>query len=290
MSLSARAIALAANTPCPRLDTLAAAGHSDTATATYLGYENKSPRLAYAVGIAFENRTTADKDALAELLHADPGACVVIDAEHGDSTLYERTLHLIADPGTSIILQGCIPGPLGGWLRPDILYKRAGQWETGEIKVYLDKDTETNPHSLGQAITQAAITTRALALAGVPTSPLVTIILSHLTGAPTARRLNCVGEIERIDALIERTQATGQAPTPEPFAPAGEHIYTIQCVGTCALAQYCKTQLQETGRTWPSNPLPALTGHTEQELRALVQENPLLQGAYQQAAVIKKGN
>ena len=290
MSLSARAIALAANTPCPRLDTLAAAGHSDTATATHLGYENKSPRLAYAVGIAFENRATADKDALAELLHADPGACAVIDAEHGDNTLYQRTLDLTADPSTSIILQGCIPGPLGGWLRPDILYKRAGKWETGEIKVYLDKDTETNPRSFGQAITQAAISTRALALAGAPTSPMVTIILSHLTGAPNARRINCIGEIERIDALLERTQATGQAPTPEPFAPTGEHIYTINCVGTCALATYCANQLKNTGRTWPSNPLPALTGHTEQELIALTRKLPLLQAIYQQAAVIAKGN
>lgn len=289
MSLSARALALAANTPCPRLDKLAAAGHSDTATATHLGYENKSPRLAYAVGIAFEKKATADQGALATLLQADLGACAVIDTEHGDSTLYERTLQLTNDPGISIILQGCIPGPLGGWLRPDILYKRDGVWEAGEIKVYLDKDTQTSPQSFGQAVTQAAISTRALTQAGVPTSLNVSVILSHLTGKPTLRRVNCEGEIARLDALLERAQATGQALTSEPFAPGGEHIYSIRCVGSCALASYCADQLASTGRTWPSDPLPAITGYTEQELRALVQGNPLLQGAYQQAIVVRKG-
>lgn len=286
MSLSARAIALAANTPCPRLDTLAAAGHSDTATATHLGYDNKSPRLAYAVGIAFEKRVTEDPQKLAELLGADPGACITIDADHGDATLYDRTRTLMGDPETSIILQGCIPGPLGGWLRPDILYKRAGVWETGEVKVYLDKDTETSPHSFGQAVTQAAITTRALSEAGAPMSPFVTIILSHLTGAPTARRVACAGEIARIDNLLERTQATGQPLTPQPFAPAGEHIYSINCIGTCALASYCANELKAGGTRWPSNPLPTALEATEQHLIALVRQNPLLEDIYQGATLI----
>lgn len=286
MSLSARAIALAANTPCPRLDTLAAAGHSDTATADALGYENKSPRLAYAVGIAFENRVTTDHLALAELLGADEGHVLTIEADHGSSETYTQTLGALNDSETSMILQGVIPGPLGGWLRPDILYRRGGIWETGEIKVYLDKDTETNPKSFGQALTQAAISTRALNYAKVPMGSYVSVILSHLNGTPTVRRVTVNGEIERIEQLLERTEATGQETTPAPFAPTGEHIYSIRCVGTCALATYCKEQLQEKGSLWPSEPLPTTLGMGEDELRAYVHQEPLLEQAYQGAQVI----
>lgn len=286
MSLSARAIALAANTPCPRLDTLAAAGHSDTATADALGYENKSPRLAYAVGIAFENRVTTDHLALAELLGADEGHVLTIEADHGSSETYTQTIGALNDSETSMILQGVIPGPLGGWLRPDILYRRCGIWETGEIKVYLDKDTETSPTSFGQALTQAAISTRALNYAKVPMGSYVSVILSHLNGAPTVRRVTVNGEIERIEQLLERAEATGQETTPAPFAPTGDHIYSIRCVGTCALATYCKEQLQEKGALWPSETLPTTLGMGEDELRAYVHHEPLLEQAYQGAQVI----
>lgn len=286
MSLSARAIALAANTPCPRLDTLAAAGHSDTATADALGYENKSPRLAYAVGIAFENRVTTDHLALAELLGADEGHVLTIEADHGSSETYTQTIGALNDSETSMILQGVIPGPLGGWLRPDILYRRCGIWETGEIKVYLDKDTETSPTSFGQALTQAAISTRALNYAKISMGSYVSVILSHLNGAPTVRRVTVNGEIERIEQLLERVEATGQGSTLAPFAPQGDHIYSIRCVGTCALATYCKEQLQEKGALWPSEPLPATLGMSEDELRAYVHHEPLLEQAYQGAQVI----
>lgn len=289
MSLSARAIALAANTPCPRLDTLAAAGHSDTSTASFLGYETKSPRLAYAVGVAFEKRITSDPQKLTELLGAYGGVTVTIDAEHGDETTYQQTLTHLADPTVSMVLQGVVPGPFGGWLRPDVLYRAGNTWEVGEIKVYLDKDTETSTISIGQAVTQAAISARALTNAGVQVSEKVTIILSTLTGAPTARRFAIAGELARIDALLERTSTTGQTPTVEPFAPGGEHIYSIRCVGACALAEYCATQLQETGVRWPSIDLPAKLGASEAQLLEAALNDPVAQAAYQAAIPLGAG-
>lgn len=275
MSLSARAVALAANTPCPRLDYLAATGHSDTKTATAYGYNTKQPRLAYAAGISFENRVTKDPEKLAALLTSDPGNIVEITDTHGTDQAHQKTLEALQDPTSSIILQGAVPGVFGGYNRPDIIYKRNNTWIAAEIKIYLDKDTETDPYAFGQATAQAAITAAYLKTTGLPTSTYVTVILSTLSGAPTTYTINAKSEIHRMHALRARARQTQATPTPEPptTLPA-DHIYTLACHGKCALAQYCKDQLTAGGAIFPSTPTPALANTTEKQLMDYIRANP----------------
>lgn len=251
MTLSARAIALGANRPCPRLDAAATTGHSDITAAAHYGHKAKNPRLAYALGRAFERRLTGDEDALREITGAH-GHIVTIPDEHADSQTWDTATGHMADPAVGLILQAVAPGEFGGWLRPDLLYRHdpAGPWHVGEIKVYLDKGGETDGHSFGAAVAQAAASVLTLSEAGYDVSTRVLIVLTDLRGRPTARTVDCTGELERIRTFRARTGYRGDHTEPADLSTTG-HIYSIRCVGACALADYCRDQAAQTA-PWPS--------------------------------------
>lgn len=270
MSLPARALATAANRPCPRLDLAAHHGWADTAVAKAYGYTNKSPRLAYALGKAFEDRFTADTDRLMRLADADHGAVAEVNADHGDSEAYQQFQELLADEQTTMILQGVAPGLFGGWLRPDLVFSRDGQWHVGEVKIYLDKGGETDAHAFGQAVTQAAASVLTLRRSGVNVSDDVLVILTNLIGQPTGRWVNAAGELHRLQMLEQRAQYQGGASTSAPDLFGTEHIYSIRCEGACALAEYCREQLRETEHAvFPSLGLAHAMHTTDQELMTM---------------------
>lgn len=251
MTLSARAIALGANRPCPRLDTAATAGFSDTAAADHLGYKAKNPRLAFALGRSFERRLTGDEEKLREITGAT-GKIVTVPDEHAEHASWETATGLMADPEIGLILQGVAPGTFGGWLRPDLLSRTSptGPWTVGEVKVYLDKGGETDTHAFGAAVAQAAASVLTLREAGYEVTDTVLVILSDIRGRPTVRTVDCTGELERIRAFRTRTGYRGDHTT-APDLDETEHIYSIRCVGTCALADYCRAHTARIVR-WPS--------------------------------------
>lgn len=251
MTLSARAIALGANRPCPRLDAAATTGHSDTSAAAHYGHKAKSPRLAFALGRAFERRLTGDEETLREITGAT-GSIVTITDEHADSQSWETATAHMADPAVGVILQGVAPAEFGGWLRPDLIFRAHpyAAWQVGEVKVYLDKGGETDAHAFGAAVAQAAASVLTLSEAGYEITTEVLIILTDMRGRPTTRTVDCAGELERIRAFRNRTDYRGDHTEPADLA-AVEHIYSIRCVGTCALADYCRDHAAETAR-WPS--------------------------------------
>lgn len=266
MTLAARAVALAANRPCPRLDRAATAGYSDAAMADHHGHRTKQPRLAYALGKAFERRLTEDHEALHKITGAT-GDVVTIPDEYGDSEAWQKHQDLTATGQVGIILQGVAPGPFGGWLRPDIVFRGAEKdtWHVGEIKVYLDRGGETDPHTFGQAVTQAAASVLTLREAGYSISSTVLIVLTDLLGNPRPRWVDCEGEVNAVTTLRERAPYRGDATTPPPLEHA-QHIYSIRCVGRCALADYCRDQLTTAGVRFPSMGLPAALGATQAEI------------------------
>lgn len=257
MTLNARALATTASRPCRRLDEAAKSGWSDTGLAAHHGHTAKNPRLAYAYGKAYEDRITTDHAKLRDLIGADPGTAHECTAEHGDSASHQAFLNLLDDPQNTLILQGIVPGPYGGWLRPDLLYRRNGTWTVGEIKIYLDKGGETDAHAFGKAVTQAAITVKALTDAGYTASAEVTIILTNLIGRPVTRTVDATGELELLARLDERAPYQGESDTPPDLAHI-ENIYSIRCHGACALADHCRALAQSNG-----NPFPTLDLHTQ---------------------------
>lgn len=269
MRLSARALALNSNKQCPRLHALASAGISDTAAAKAYGYEGKSPRLSYVVGVAFEKRVTDNHDRLFELTGADAGKVYEITENLADSGVWEHTKELLADPETTIITQAAVPGLVGGWLRPDVIYKRHGKLYVGEIKIYLDKGGQTDAHSFGAAVTQAAAGVLALRNAGYTVPATVTIVLSSLLGAPTVRRVSCVGEIARLNALVDSLGYRGDS-TGIPDVSAVEDVYSIHCVGACALAKFCRDKAIAAGELFPSDARLVKEGYTVEQLQKMV--------------------
>lgn len=251
MTLSARAIALGSNRPCPRLDAAASAGYSDTSAADHLGYKAKKPRLAFALGRAFERRLTGDEERLREVTGAT-GAIVTVTDEHADSESWDTTTAHMADPAVGVILQAAAPGTIGGWLRPDLLFRPhpGAPWTVGEVKVYLDKGGETDAHAFGAAVAQAAASVLTLREAGYEVTTTVLVILTDMRGRPTTRRVDAAGELERITAFRARTGYRGDHTAP-PSLEEVEHIYSIRCVGTCALADYCRSHTGASTR-WPS--------------------------------------
>lgn len=266
MTLAARAVALAANRPCPRLDVAASSGHSDVAVANHHGHRTKQPRLAYALGRAFERKLTEDHDKLHELT-GTTGQILTVPDEHADSESWDTFTTLTHNSAVSVILQGVAPGPFGGWLRPDMVFRGSepGTWHVGEIKVYLDRGGETDPHAFGQAVTQAATSVMTLREAGYTVSSSVLIILTDLLGNPRPRWVQCDGEISAVQALRERAPYRGDATVP-PSLEHTQHIYSIRCMGRCALATYCRDQLTATGVRFPSMGLPAALNATQAEL------------------------
>ena len=268
MTLPARALATAATRPCPRLDAAATHGWGDTATAAHHGYTGKSPRLAYAYGKAYEDRITRDTDRLARLLDADPGQAHTCTAEHGDADSHHDFITRLNDPETTLILQGVIPGPYGGWLRPDLLYKRNGEWTVGEIKIYLDKGGETDGHAFGSAVTQAAIATDYLRRNNHPVTSTVTVILTNLIGAPVIRTVDATGEMAMLDHLKHRAPYQGETPEPPDLAHI-QDIYSLRCHGKCALADYCRDIAENNGAQFPTMDLTTRTATTSTDLKHL---------------------
>lgn len=271
MSLSARALSLVANTPCPRLDTLARAGVADTTAAQTWGFTTKSPRLAYALGKAYENRVTADTTALHELCgSASVGNVLVVDDNLADSGTWENTAAALADPAVSMILQGAVPGLMGGWLRPDILVRNThGAWQVGEIKIYLDKGGATDPQSVSAALTQAATAAYSLMLnTAVNVDTNVHLLLTNLLGAPVSYLCDISGELARLRAASERVGYAGES-TSVPDVSGTDHIYSARCIGACALADYCRQLTeQETGAAFVSQAYSSSTGVSEGDLLA----------------------
>lgn len=271
MSLSARALSLVANTPCPRLDTLARAGVADTTAAHTWGFSTKAPRLAYALGKAYENRVTADTTALHELCGSAPvGDVLVIEDNLADSGTWERTQSALNTPAVSMILQGAVPGLMGGWLRPDVLVRNAqGEWQVGEIKIYLDKGGATDPQSVSAALTQAATAAYSLMLntaVGVDTT--AHLLLTNLLGSPVSYACDISGELARLKAASERVGYVGES-TSVPDVSGTDHIYSARCIGACALADYCRQLTeQETGAVFVSQAYSSSTGVSESGLLA----------------------
>lgn len=257
MSLSSRAVAVAASTGCPRLGAAARHGWSDTAIAKAKGIVAIAPRLAFVEGQEFERRAVGrgpdDDPALLTLLELTDGRVVRFRDGEADSELLTESDAALADPDVTVILQGVLPGLYGGFHRPDLLVRTPRGWSVGEVKVYLDRAGDTPAHLVQSTATQAAVSVAAGRQHGLVMEDQALIILASSRGAPSVRVLDIAGEAELIDHLLRTSPAPRATTTQMP--ELAEHRYNPSiCEGACALADVCRGEAgSEPGVLWPGD-------------------------------------
>lgn len=272
MSLSSRAVAVAAATGCPRLAGAARSGWSDTSVAKAKGIVAIAPRLAFIEGQEFERRVVgrdaSDDDALLELLGVSGQVARFRDGEANTELLGEFNA-AVADPDVSVILQGVLPGLYGGYHRPDLLIRRDAVWEVGEVKVYLDRAGETPKHLVQSTATQAAVSVVAARQMGMTVADTATIILASPRGTPSVRRIDVAGESELIEHLLRTSPAPRSDSTAVPDLE--DHRYNPAiCEGACALADICRAEAGAApGMLWPGEMTAQTYGWTHEGLLAL---------------------
>lgn len=275
MSLSSRAVAVAAATGCPRLGHAARKGWSDTAIAKAKGVVAIAPRLAFVEGQEFERRAVGrgpdDDPTLRTLLGLDDGDVVRFRDGEASSELLAESDAAIANPNVSVILQGVLPGLYGGYHRPDLLVRTPQGWSVGEVKVYLDRAGDTSTHLVQSTATQAAVSVVAGRRHGLTMEDQAVIILASSTGAPSVRILDIAGEAE----LIEHLLRTNPPPRGDDLKvpPLAEHRYNPAiCEGSCALADICRTEAASApGVLWPGDITAPTYGWTHVDLLAQCQ-------------------
>ena len=278
MSLSSRAVALAAVTGCPRLRVAARRGFGDTTVAKTKGIDSLTPRLAFEEGQRFEERAIGsirkpnDEDLLA-LLGVGDGKVVRFPDKVAEDDMLDEFDAAVADPTVAVIVQGVLPGLYGGYHRPDLLIRTEQGWDVGEVKVYLDKGGDTSPRLIQSTAAQVAVSIVAARRHGMNVSDRGIVILASQRGTPSVRPMLLGGEIELVESLLEvapLTPSEARQGLPESL---GEHIYSPACEGKCALADFCRDEAQRApGVLWSGDTVAPTYGWSHVDLLAMCAE------------------
>ena len=274
MSLSSRAVAVAASTGCPRLASAARRGWSDVAVAKTQGIDSLTPRLAFAEGQAFERRAIGDGDGsgdqkLLDLLGLLGGRIVRFPDGDADDAMLAEFEQALADPEVAVIVQGVLPGLYGGWHRPDLMIRTATGWQIGEVKVYLDRGGDTPARLVQSTAAQCAVSIVACRERGIPVSDDATIVLASPRGEPVTRTIPVGGEVDLVRELQDRAPR-GPKVVGDPSLPVlDDHIYSPACEGACALADLCRMQASAApGVIWPGDAVAVTYGWKHEDLLA----------------------
>lgn len=129
------------------------------------------------------------------------------------------------------------------YIKPDVLVGLPGEpIAVGEIKVYLDRSSRTDPDELETACFQAAVGTVALCSVGIAAANKAHIVLRHGT-EPSLRIMDISDEIEIVSDMLK------EAPTraAELLVERGnrhlheiEHNWTPRCASSCPLEPTCR--------------------------------------------------
>jgi hypothetical protein len=274
MSLSSRAVAVAASTGCPRLGSAAHLGWSDTKVAKDLGLVAIAPRLAFLEGQEFERRAIGrDSDGDADLLEllGVTGTVVRFKDGEADSELLAEFDAAVADPNVAIIIQGVLPGLYLGYHRPDLMVRNPIGWTVGEVKVYLDRGGDTPVHLVQSTATQAAVSVVAARRHGLTVSETAMVVLASARGLPSVRLIHIGGETDLIEQLtVTSPRPRGEHDYPSTLAHLAGHRYVAAaCEGACALADICRKQAgAEPGVLWPGDAVAPTYGWTHEDLLA----------------------
>lgn len=271
MSLSSRAVAVAAATGCSRLGNAARHGWSDTSCAKVTGVVAIAPRLAFVEGQKFEQRvlgrTSEDDPALRELIGVT-GDVVRIEDSTATPALLAVSDAALADPDVSVVLQAVLPGLYGGYHRPDLMIRTPRGWAIGEVKVYLDAGGDTSPHLVQSTAMQAAVSVVAGRHHGLTVDDEALIILASSQGKPSLRSLNLAGEVELVTALLHTNPPPSRDAIEMPDLT--QHRYNPSlCEGSCALAETCRREAGSApGIFWPGDQTAPTYGWTHEDLLA----------------------
>lgn len=263
--LSSRDIALTASTGCPRLAAAAAHGRSGRRIAEQL--DAPMPvvsQIAFLAGGDFERRVVSSREdykRLRDTLRVTGGIHDFGDRLADDEMAAELP-GVLADPAIELVLQAPLAGLLGQWHRPDLLQRTPdGGWMVGEIKAYLDRGGDTDPHMTASAVTQAAVAVVAARRLGLKVSSTVRLVFSDLSMNPVVHDLRADAEIAQIERLLSATVSPkAEDPMQQP------HVWGPVCRGRCPLDPVCAAEVAaQPGRVFLTDRINTRHGLTHVE-------------------------